>query len=161
MEISLSQCQICQDLVAQSMLSLFFMTCIVGGANVRHHLSLWLVTWLCSRLQCLNQPWPMWGNDCLGHFGWIINICSLQRCWWLFFQSVLVGCHKFNLSAVAHRCQFQINLQALYSYHHQAAPTCAMSTPGTCGSLMPGAPCRSWLLLPHLCHIPAESFNEW
>lgn len=86
---------------------------------------------VCSRLQCLNQPWPMWGNDFLGHFGWLINICSLQRCWWLFFQSVLMGCHKFNLCAVTHRCQFQIKLQALYSYHHQAAPAYAMSTPGT------------------------------
>lgn len=149
MEICLSQCQICQALVAQSMCLLFSHDIHCGGTSMSDTTNVYAqLIWVCFRLQCLKQPWPTWSNYCLGHFGWIINTCSLQRCWLLFSQSVLMCCHKFNLSAITHRCQFKIKLQALHNQHHQASPACAMSTPETCGCLMPGAPCRSQPWLP-------------
>lgn len=137
MEVCLSQCQICRALVAQSTLLLFSHGMHCGGTSMSDTTNACdQLTWVCFRLQCLNQPWPMRGNDCSGHFGWIINTCSLQRCWLLFsHQSVLMGSPKFNLSAITHRCKFKVKLQALYNHHHQAPPACAMSTPGTCGSL--------------------------
>ena len=89
------------------------------------------------RLQCLNQPCPIRGNDRLGHFGQIIHTCCLQRCWRLFSRSVLMGSHKLNPSAITRRCQFKTKFQSLHHHHHhQAALACAASTLGARGTVM-------------------------
>lgn len=73
--------------------------------------------------------------------------CSPSHCWWALINSICLQSHTgVNL----------IKLQALYHHHPQAAPACAMSTPGTRGSLMPGAPCRSRLWLPQPVPHPSR-----
>lgn len=134
----------------------YFSWHVLWGGKCQTSLKFVTMTWFALGCSVWTSPGP-----CEAMTSWVILVglsisalckgaggCSSSQCWWGVINSICVQSH----TGISFKLSFK-PFTATTTKQLQLMP-CPLL--GHCGSLMPGAPCRSWLWLPQPVPHPSR-----